>query len=126
MKDRAEYVLIEKQDRVFAQGDVFFVRVDAMPPGCTPATSQVIAHSETGHHHVAQQARVFMHPTDTERGYLVYEALARGEYPQDMPRIEHTRPDKAHRTYVLDGSGVIEFRRQRQYTPEGYEIRNVD
>ena len=41
------------------QGDLMLVRHrGAVPEGCTPVADGVLAHSETGHHHVALRARV--------------------------------------------------------------------
>ena len=35
------------------QGDVLFVRVDRLPGGLRKTENKVVAHSESGHHHVA-------------------------------------------------------------------------
>ena len=117
----------------FAQGDVFFVRRGVLPDGVilvkSPAQVQgtIIAHSETGHHHVARGMQVFSNPSSPEIGYLVFKNLGGDtDALTRLPRIEHDRPVNAHRTFVLKGEGVLEYRRQREYMPEGYEARVED
>lgn len=104
-----------------AQGDVMFRRVERLPDDLrdvTPAQGKaVVAHSETGHHHVASG---------------VSGALARrleGQDPlvcylqcSESILIEHLRPYDTHSALTLEcGPGVVwEVRRQREWAPEGW------
>lgn len=114
---------------IIAQGDVLFMRVDSIPDDATerkPAAEHVVAHSETGHHHVARAAglRVFDSPHDPLESYL----RAPGAI-----EVRHERGYDTHETVellgkleeVLDGNAVWKVRRQRQQTPEGMQ-RVVD
>lgn len=101
-----------------AQGDVLFRRIDKLPAGVrdvTPKGAIVVAHSETGHHHVAS-------------GKLT--RLLAGDDPMvcylqasDAILIEHLRPWDTHAAISLEcGDGVVwEVRRQREATPEGWQ-----
>lgn len=103
------------------QGDVMFRRVEALPKEAvrqeTPKGG-VVAHSETGHHHVATGDFAFYAmPGDVMRSFLV----AKG--PID---ITHHRPTDTHEAlellYDSDGAGEViwEIGRQREYVPEGW------
>ena len=100
------------------QGDVMFRRVDRLPDGVVkqtvPSEGAVIAHSETGHHHVATGTDFdwFVLPDDTMRAYLVARAPV---------KITHQRPTDTHEAFDLDGGAVVcEIGRQREYVPEGW------
>ena len=101
--------------RPAAQGDVMFRRVKALPPNATakPGSEHVVAHSETGHHHVALGGRYYTTP-DPFIAYLVTTAPV---------VVEHRRSTDTHESIELlaDGGEVVwEIRRQREYTPEGW------
>jgi hypothetical protein len=51
------------------QGDIMLTRVEKLPPEAKENEDSVVAHSETGHHHVAERAKVFSVP-DGETLYL--------------------------------------------------------
>ena len=104
-----------------AQGDVLFRRVPQLPQGVTEQKSKgdpIVAHSETGHHHVARapgKVRMFEADDNPLICYLVAEGV---EY-MDMV---HLRAFDTHGTVRLDASGgsVWEVRRQREYVPGGW------
>ena len=101
-----------------AQGDVMFVRVDTLPEGVTKKSdglSAVVAHSETGHHHVAKGERVMLYGTEDP---MVCYLVAEGVYAD----VEHLRPWDTHETLRLDGEpgAVWKIVRQRESTPEGW------
>lgn len=109
-------------DKVCAQGDVLFRRVDAVPAHAVkaPATGHeiVVAHSETGHHHVMV--------LDHKRGEPAAEMFAAKDNPLlawlkvNRPvTLEHRRPFDTHET-IRFSPGVYEIRRQREYSPEGW------
>lgn len=102
-----------------AQGDVFFRRVKTVPSNAVavePQDEYVVAHSETGHHHVAAGADSY-HMMD---GGMVAYLVASGPVT-----VEHHRSYDTHEALNLlgdeNGGEVIwEIRRQREYTPEGW------
>jgi len=104
-----------------AQGDVLFRRVKELPAGAVEVPREdgapiVLAHSETGHNHVAVApgARLYSLPG---KPLLSFLQLA------DAPcEVEHQRSWDTHETMRLLGKvGTIwEVRRQREWTPEGW------
>lgn len=104
------------------QGDVMFRSVPTLPAGAAkqPANGEtIVAHSETGHHHVATGSDFDLYtvPNDPLHSYLVARAPI---------RIEHHRSTDTHETFKLDSDGcggevVWEIGRQREYTPAGWQ-----
>ncbi len=100
-----------------AQGDVLFRRVPARPKEAVRSESLVVAHSETGHNHVAVgQAALYEMPGNPLLGYLV----AKGPV-----RVEHHRSFDTHAPLELlyddsQGEVIWEIRRQREHAPEGW------
>lgn len=104
-----------------AQGDLYIRRIDAIPESAKPMASQdgqfIVAHSETGHHHViAERPGVQVYETnDPLVSYLqVIEATEATE-----ALLEHLRGHDTHETIAIP-PGTYELRRQREYTPEGW------
>ena len=98
--------------KIGAQGDVIFRRVDKLPSGCTEKKERIVAHSETGHNHVATGGRYFQ--KDDMLSYLVCTGPV---------QVEHHRDFDTHETIELRGEGpeiIWEIRRQREHTPEGW------
>lgn len=103
-----------------AQGDVMLVPVAELPStGINPAATEngafIVTHSETGHHHIVMDrpnVRMFQDTMDLFRSFLVIE----GE-PADLV---HLRPTDTHETVSLE-PGVYEVRRQREYSPAGWQ-----
>lgn len=103
-------------DKQAAQGDILITRIDSVPDGAREVKAEngeyVVAHSETGHHHVLP-----------ERGVKLF----RGEDPMmlfavvmtDIAELTHQRPFDTHAPLALK-HGTYEIRRQREYTPEGW------
>ena len=106
---------IVKAERPVFQGDLMILRVAALPPEAVEAKDNVVAHSETGHHHVAERAHVFRIPGDTMRSFLKPKG-------SDGSDLVHLRQFDTHETIRLldDGAAVYEIRRQREWTPEGW------
>jgi hypothetical protein len=103
--------------KICFQGDVAFVRVGALPKDAQPREGKdanVVAHSETGHHHIARGADCFFVPNDPMVCYL--------RLAGDEALIEHLRPHDTHETIALGGGAgaVWQGRRQREHTPEGW------
>ena len=110
--------------KMAAQGDVLFRRVRALPKGAKPVKRKrgqpiVVAHSETGHHHVVRDpgARFFT-TADPFVCFLQMEA--------PHVDVEHLRPFDPHETVRLlgqpSGKSIFEVRRQREHTPEGWRL----
>lgn len=111
--------------KMAAQGDVMFRRVDKLPADAVKqphATEVIVAHSETGHHHVALQMQDY-YTLPGDRGAMLSYLVASGALPI---RIEHRRPYDTHETLELlndtpeIGEVIWEIRRQREWTPEGW------
>lgn len=104
-----------------AQGDLYIRRVDKLPVGIKPAAPQcgkfVLAHSETGHHHVVMASpAVLVH--DTEDPLVSYlEVIEATDAAEAL--IEHLRGHDTHETIRVP-PGIYELRRQRESAPEGW------
>lgn len=97
------------------QGDIMITRVDSMPKSAKPAKTNIIAHSETGHHHVAERAKVFA----CDDGMTLYmRAIGKSV------DVVHQRPFDTHETLALlaEPGDIFKIRRQREYVPEGWRM----
>jgi hypothetical protein len=99
------------------QGDVLFIRVDAIPAEYLPQPESdvvTVAHSETGHDHSIHngEARLFRRVTDDP---LTCYLQITGEFAD----VVHHRDWDTHETLRLT-RGSWKVRRQREYTPEGW------
>lgn len=98
------------------QGDLMIRRIDALPQRVKAAApnsnKHILAHSETGHHHVidSRAADRFIDETNAFIAYLNVTSAA---------EVEHLRTFDTHAPLHL-GPGVYEVRNQREYTPEGW------
>ena len=104
-----------------AQGDLLIRRVNSIPNTAKLSIAEngvyVVAHSETGHHHVVKETtRVKLYDTnDPLVSYLeVIEATDASEV-----LIEHLRSYDTHESLCVP-IGLFEIRRQREYTPKGW------
>lgn len=105
---------VDKKDcGLVFQGDIALCRVDKLPDGAVLQKDQIVAHSETGHHHVAEGAKVF-HVPDGETLYM--QAIGK------TVDLVHKRDYDTHETIRLEGKPgqIWKIRRQREYTPEGW------
>ena len=104
-----------------AQGDLLIRRIDSIPAEAKPVQAEkgnyIVAHSETGHHHViAERQNVTLYASnDPMVSYLqVVEATDATETV-----LEHLRSFDTHEAISIP-PGNYEMRRQREYTPEGW------
>ncbi len=101
-------------NRFTFQGDVMIERVTCpVPKTAKEDLAAVVAHSETGHHHVAERAQVF----NCDDGFTIYmRALGKNV------DIVHKRSYDTHETLRFDTEpgDVFRIKRQREYTPEGW------
>lgn len=113
----------EIYERMVAQGDVLFIRVDQAPGGLAPVRpgprGHVVAHSETGHHHTVRAEP----SADGTLGLCEFAPAGdMGGYLTIGPGgglVEHHRPHDTHATLRL-APGVWRVRRAREHTPEGW------
>lgn len=101
-----------------AQGDLLIRRIDSLPDGVKPMKAEkgkfILAHSETGHHHVVAKKpgiECFM----GEDPLVSYMKVI----DQTETTLEHLRNFDTHESILVKG-GTYEIRRQREYTPEGW------
>ena len=104
-----------------AQGDLFIRRIDKLPAGLKPMTTEagkyIVAHSETGHHHVIE-ARPHVTVFATDDPLVSYLQVVEATDAMETV-IEHLRNFDTHESIKV-GAGNYEIRRQREYTPEGW------
>lgn len=104
--------------KMAAQGDILIIAVSNIPENVKAAVAEngnfIIAHSETGHHHVIERARaeVFEAADDTFIAYI--RTLG------DGAEIKHLRDHDTHETIALEPNTIYQVRRQREYVPEGF------
>lgn len=100
-------------EKVGAQGDVFFTRVAEVPAGAhqkdgSGAGRVIVAHSETGHHHVAAAENMRLYGTADPMVMFL-------DVKSPHADIVHERDFDTHETLRLP-AGVWEVRRQREAT----------
>lgn len=100
-----------------AQGDVYIMRINALPPGTVRAKPKAgkfeVAHSETGHSHVMDadgRAEMYELPDSILKCFLVVK---------ESTVLEHLRSFDTHESIMFE-PGIFEIRRQREYVPEGW------
>ena len=99
-----------------AQGDILLTRIDELPDGLSKMVSEnneyIVAHSETGHHHVLADSDVDVYQAANDE-FVLYVVV-------NAPTVlKHKRSFDTHSPISLD-SGIYRINRQREYTPEGY------
>ena len=98
------------------QGDLMVRRIDKMPIGLKASIPvngvHILAHSETGHHHVidSQAADRFIDETNAFISYMNVKTSA---------PIKHLRAFDTHENLETD-PGLHEVRNQREFIPEGW------
>ncbi len=112
---------ITLDSRPVFQGDIRIRAARSVPAGYaldTSLTAGVVAHSETGHNHVLDGADVRFYRKDGDGMTLFAEA-------RSTAVLKHLRDFDTHEPFEFVGGSVdapvvIEFRRQREHTPEGW------
>ncbi len=102
-----------------AQGDTLILRVDRIPDGAVeqPRGRIIVAHSETGHHHVIDAGARHYTTTNPMVSYLAVD----GDYAD----VVHLRDSDTHKTELrllgdIMGEVYYEVHRQRFATPESW------
>ncbi len=106
-------------ENVAAQGDLYLHRVDALPEGLEQVSAEngeyILAHSETGHHHVVAErpdVRLYQDPNDPLVAYL--------EFLSAEVQINHKRSFDTHESIASSKPGIFRITRQREHTAEGF------
>lgn len=104
--------------RPVAQGDILIIPIAAIPSDAKPAKDEngvyVVAHSETGHHHVIEKPRAEVFEAADDHFIAYVRTLG------DGAEIQHKRDFHTHETIALAPNSYYEIRRQREYVPEGF------
>lgn len=108
-----------------AQGDVLIMRCEELPENATliidhedaKPGDHIVAHSETGHHHVMATDDVDFYddPDDSMNTFAVVKK---------QTQLRHLREEHNHEALVVD-IGTYRLRRQREHSEEGVR-RAVD
>lgn len=106
-----------------AQGDIFFRRIGSIPASAVPVAPKdgryILAHSETGHHHVMEArdgVTLQRDPVDQFRQFLTVSGT-----PADL---EHLRQHDTHETIRFQ-PGIYELRNGREFDPFEQLIRRT-
>jgi hypothetical protein len=103
-------------EKIGAQGDVLFVRVERVPEGLAEVPDacgkHVVGHSETGHDHYvsAAESKLF-------RGQEPFTCFL--QVAGHGCEVVHNRSFDTHESLFLP-PGQYLVRQQREYTPEGW------
>lgn len=100
--------------RACFQGDILIRRAKGpVPAGAKEILSGVVAHSETGHHHVVLGGKAYA----TDNSMLLHVVAERAAV-----QFKHLRDFDTHETIEVLGTAgdVYEIIRQREHTPEGW------
>lgn len=107
---------MKKVNKMAAQGDVMFIKIDEIPKTAVPENDVngylIVAHSETGHDHVidSRSAQLLIDKTNDLIAYI--------KVTKEV-EVEHKRSFDTHESLLLT-PGNYEVRRQREYVPEGF------
>jgi hypothetical protein len=109
---------------IFDQGEVRAYAIAAIPadailrPGEKCAAGWIVAHSESGHHHVCTGGEVMERTNDVPAGMRVLYAILKNpaEFVQTAP--------SPHEKHMLP-AGIYEFRCAREYDPFAEQARQV-
>lgn len=103
-----------------AQGEMYIRRVPEFKDESKASEIEngqfILAHSETGHHHVidATKTEVFEQTQNVPEGMGILQMIVK-----EPTTVEHLRSTDTHEPLYLT-EGNWEIRLQREYTPEGY------
>lgn len=106
-----------------AQGDFMIIKIDNLPKNLEsiPTTNNqfVVAHSETGHNHVAVLERAESVVAYKQAGTKDVDLFELYLLVNDPTPIEHHRSFDTHETLLVP-PGKYKIMRQREYTPQGF------
>lgn len=98
---------IHRVNAVAQQGDITFERIESLPSTAVRKSDNVVAHSESGHHHVVVNGVLYTDSSDPLVSYVVGDE-------KGSVRFDHLKPgDEAHASIEFPrGSIVIKVYRQ--------------
>jgi hypothetical protein len=97
-------------------GEIVLLPVDKMPKGkVTHLKKQILAHSETGHHHILE--------ADTAFDYLEEDTL-RAVFVKDLAKLWHNKTVDIHETRII-APGAYEVKEKTEYNPFTKVIEKV-
>ena len=114
-----------KMNKRGAQGDVIFLRVEKLPENIKPHQIEdgkyIVAHSETGHHHVIEASETVRFYTTDDPLVSYLEVIEATEEAETV--LEHLRSYHPHEAWSF-GAGIYEFHRQIESStrPEGWQV----
>lgn len=98
-----------------AQGDILIIPISSIPATAKAAQPEngkfVIAHSETGHHHVIDRVKAEVFEAADDKFIAYVKTLGEGA------EIKHERNFHTHESINLQPNTNYEVRRQREYVP---------
>lgn len=98
-----------------AQGDLLITRIEALPEGLVKTEAKgnyIVAHSETGHHHVMSTEHCDFYEAAND-------PFALWVVVNEPTTLLHERSFDTHAPIEV-GEGIYRINRQREYTPEGF------
>ena len=116
---------MQKMNKIGAQGDVVFLRVGKLPENIKPHAIEsgkyIVAHSETGYHHVIEASETVRFYTTDDPLVSYLEVIEATEEAETV--LEHLRSYHTHEAWCF-GPGIYEFRRQKEASsrPEGWQV----
>jgi hypothetical protein len=103
------------REQAVYQGDLCIIPVDGIPDGLMEAQptdgQHIVAHSETGHHHVVAARAAKLYVATAMLAYLRVQA--------EHVDLRHLRPHDTHEDIRLP-KGDYQLLRQREGAPEGW------
>ena len=102
-------------NKTAAQGDLLIIKINKLPRNIKKIEENkqyIVAHSETGHHHVIDAEDVDYYLDSDIKSYLVVKDII-------GKQLEHLRNFDTHETIIIP-PGIYELRQQREYVPEGW------
>lgn len=107
-----------------AQGDLLLRRIEKLPDGLEEVRmapeGHVLAHSETGHHHVVEEPQTrWLKPVATADAAISsfgHSMVSYLEVLAEHADVVHHRDEHQHETLRLP-KGLYEVRRQREHDP---------
>ncbi len=104
-------------DKQAAQGDLLITKVDSIPDDLKLLEPEddgdhIVAHSETGHHHVinSSDVKLYQAANDDFALYLIVD---------NETELKHKRSFDTHESLKIT-KGLYRINRQREYTAEGF------
>lgn len=105
---------INRSNGASYQGDLVIIPVDEIPKNIVETQPEgenhIVAHSETGHHHVVSARLAKLYVVSAMMSYLRVA---------EQVKLQHLRPYDTHETIALP-KGDYQLLRQREGSPEGW------